>query len=54
MISLYKATSGIIHLVQGGYICNHAIGNVNVYFKERVFKGTRKEITCKNCLVKLN
>jgi len=49
MIKLYKSTSGIIHLVLGGYICNVAIGKV-----EPIFEGTRADITCKNCLFKLN
>jgi len=60
MVELYKSLStGKVHLVQGGYICNAALGKVT---KKRVglfglgtsFQGTRDEITCKNCKAKLN
>ncbi|HSA75469.1 MAG TPA: hypothetical protein VLE21_04705 [Candidatus Nitrosocosmicus sp.] len=49
MVKLYKSSSGIVHLVQGGYICIHAIGKV-----ENIFIGNRDDITCKNCRGKLN
>jgi len=60
MVELYRSIStGKVHLVQGGYICNAALGKVT---KKRVdlfglgtsFQGTREEITCKNCLRRLN
>lgn len=49
MIKLYKSTSGIIHLVQAGYICIYEVGKV-----ESNVNGTRDDITCKNCRGKLN
>ena len=48
MVKLYKSTTGIIHLVQAGYICNYAIGKV-----EPTREGTREDITCKNCKLKV-
>lgn len=48
-VTLYKSTSGIVHLVQAGYICMRAIGKVT-----DTFGGTRDDITCKNCRQKLN
>ncbi len=55
MIKLYKSTSGIVHLVQGGYMaCMYAVGNVTKLFPEGIFEGTRDSITCKNCRFKLN
>jgi len=55
MVKLYKSTmSEKIHLVQGGYICNNAIGKVTEHYPSGVFEGTRDDITCKNCLRKLN
>lgn len=49
MIKLYKSTTGLIHIVLGGYICNQAIGKVVPNMR-----GTRDDITCKNCLWRLN
>ena len=50
MIKLYKSIStGKIHIVLGGYICNQALGKV-----KPIFEGTRDEVTCKNCLLKFN
>lgn len=49
MIKLFKSSTGIIHLVQAGYICNPMIGKV-----EPTREGTREDITCKNCRSKLN
>jgi len=50
MIKLYKSIStGKIHLVLGGYIYNQALGKM-----EPTFEGTREDITCKNCLWRLN
>jgi len=49
MSKLYKSTTGIIHMVLGGYICNPDIGKV----KSNLI-GTRDHITCKNCLERLN
>lgn len=48
MTKLYKSTTNIIHLVLGGYICNHAIGKVKHY------EGNSDDITCKNCLLRIN
>ena len=49
MVKLYESTTGLIHLLQAGYICNHAIGKV----KSNV-EGDRDMITCKNCRSRLN
>ena len=50
MIKLYKSIStGKIHLILGGYICNAALGKM-----ESNFQGTRDDITCKNCLLRIN
>ena len=49
MIKLYESTTGIVHWVRGGYICNHAIGKVR-----QIREGTRDDITCKNCRGMLN
>jgi len=60
MVELYKSlSSGKVHLVQGGYICNGALGKVNqrrtsLFGLGASFQGTRDEITCKNCRMKLN
>ena len=60
MIKLYTTqSSGKVHLVQGGYICNGAIGKVTEYGDGATdlgayFLGERSDITCKNCLEKLN
>ncbi len=59
MIKLYKSTTGIIHWVQGGYICNAALGKVTktgegLMILGKYFEGTRNSITCKNCRFKLN
>ena len=55
LIKLYKSTTGLVHLVQGGYIsCNHSIGSVTERYSEGIFEGTRNNITCKNCRFKLN
>jgi len=48
MVKLYRSTTGIIHLVQGGYICNQAIGKVTPNLH-----GTGEHVTCKNCKLKL-
>lgn len=49
MINLYKSTTEIIHIVLGGYICNQTIGKV-----EPNYQGTRDDITCKNCRLRIN
>lgn len=50
LVKLYKSdSSGKIHLVQAGYICNPEIGKV-----KPTREGTREDITCKNCLERLN
>ena len=50
MVKLYRSSSsGIIHIVQAGYICNPEIGKV-----EPTREGTREDVTCKNCLERLN
>lgn len=60
MVKLYKSISTEkIHLVQGGYICNAALGKVTasgngLLTLGRSFEGTRDDITCKNCLRMLN
>jgi len=50
MVKLYKSVStGKVHLSQAGYICNIALGKL-----KPVFTGTRDDITCKNCVQRLN
>jgi hypothetical protein len=48
MVKLYESTNGIIHLVQAGYICIHAIGKV-----KSNLEGDGSIITCKNCKLKV-
>ncbi len=49
-MKLYKSVStGKIHLLLGGYICNPALGKMIPNFE-----GTRDDVTCKNCLLKFN
>ena len=50
MINLYRSIStGKIHLILGGYICNQALGKMIPNFE-----GTREDITCKNCLLRIS
>ena len=48
MVRLYKSTTGIIHLVQAGYICNQVIGKV-----KSNMTGIGQDVTCKNCRFKM-
>lgn len=60
MIKLYKSQStGKIHLVLGGYICNAALGKVTEFGNGLQdlgswFLGEREDITCRNCQARLN
>jgi len=49
MVKLYKSTTGIIHLILGGYMCNQALGKT-----KSNTEGTRNDITCRNCILRLN
>ena len=49
MVRLYKSQKGIIHIVQAGYICIYEMGKV-----ESNMRGDRTDITCKNCIARLN
>ena len=49
MVKLYKSTTGIIHLVLGGYICNQAIGKI-----KSNLEGLGSDVTCRNCRLRLN
>lgn len=49
-MKLYKSiSSGKIHMVLGGYICNQALGKMKPNMN-----GTRDDVTCKNCRLRLN
>ena len=49
MSKLYNQGNGKIHLLLGGYSCNPELGKL-----EPTRDGDRSEITCKNCIARLN